>query len=135
MMDLLWGAGAMAAEEGTIRVFKTGATRDQDATKPDYEGFISPLVTKRFGQYMTKHRVQKDGNLRDSANWQKGIPKDAYVKSLTRHVEDVRLHHDGFADEATEDLESALCAVLFNAQGLLFELLLEKKGKRPDATR
>ena len=26
------------------RVFETGATRDTDAGKPDYEGFLSPLV-------------------------------------------------------------------------------------------
>ena len=30
-----------------MRHFGTGATRDQDTTKPDYEGFISPLVTKK----------------------------------------------------------------------------------------
>jgi hypothetical protein len=109
-----------------IRTFESGATRDIDSDKVDYEGFLSPLVTKRFGRYMHQHRVQADGTLRASDNWQRGMPKDAYVKSLTRHVEDVKLHHDGYGHEATEDIESALCAVIFNANGLLFELLKEK---------
>jgi hypothetical protein len=111
-----------------MRVFETGATRDVDTSKPDYEGFISPLVTKRFGAYMHGHRQQADGVLRASDNWQRGIPPVTYVKSLVRHMEDVRLIWDGFGDEAVErDFEQALCAVLFNAQGLLFELLMARR--------
>src|SRR5580698_7792736 len=63
-----------------FRTFETGATRNLDASKYDYEGFLSPLVMERFGQYMHKHRVQADGSLRDSDNWQKGIPLQAYMK-------------------------------------------------------
>lgn len=112
-----------------MRKFDTGATRDSDDTKPDLEGFVSPLVTKRYGQYMHKHRRQADGQLRASDNWQKGIPIDAYMKSLVRHVEDVRLHHDGYSDEAVEkDLENALCAVLFNTSGYLFELVSRRRA-------
>lgn len=59
-----------------MREFRTGATRDNDEGKYDYEGFYHPLVVKRFGQYMDKHRKQADGKLRDSDNWQKGIPKE-----------------------------------------------------------
>lgn len=111
-----------------MRQFATGATRDSDTDKYDYEGFISPLVTKRFAAYMHEHRKQADGNLRDSDNWQKGIEQKAYVKSLVRHMEDLRLHWDGFADEAVDkDFESVLCAVLFNAKGLLFETLKAKR--------
>ena len=73
---------------GKVRQFKTGATRDTDEGKYDYEGFISPLVLERFAQYMHKHRKQSDGNLRASDNWQKGIPKDAYIKSAWRHFVD-----------------------------------------------
>ena len=111
-----------------MRVFTTGATRDQDTTKLDYEGFISPLVAKRYAKYMHAHRKQADGTVRGSDNWQLGIEKEAYVKSLIRHVEDVKLHWDGFPDEAVDqDLESVLCAVLFNTSGLLFEILKEKR--------
>ena len=111
-----------------IRKFETGATRDLDTNKLDFEGFISPLVTKRYAQYMHQHRIQPDGTLRSSDNWQKGIPPDAYAKSLVRHMEDFKLHHDGFPEEAVDpDLESVLSAILFNAQGYLFEILKKKK--------
>ena len=107
-----------------MRQFKTGATRNSDNDKIDYEGFLSPIVLERFGQYMNKHRVQEDGKVRDSANWQKGIPKDAYMKSMLRHVMDVWTEHRGY--DSREGLEDALCAVLFNTQGYLFEILKDK---------
>lgn len=113
-----------------MRVFETGATRNVDDDKLEYEGFESALVTKRYAEYMHLHRRQADGQLRDPDNWQKGIPKAAYVKSLVRHVQDLRLHWDGAADEAVDqDLESVLCAVLFNTKGLLFELIKERRAK------
>lgn len=115
-----------------MRVFETGATRDVNDDKLAYEGFESALVTKRYAQYMHLHRHQADGKLRDPDNWQKGIPKAAYVDSLVRHVQDLRLHWDGAADEAVDrDFESVLCAILFNAKGLLFETLKEKRGQKP----
>lgn len=111
-----------------MRHFKSGATRDDDTDKLDPEGFDSPLVNKRFFQYMHSHRKQADGTLRGSDNWQTGIDKEAYVKSLVRHMEDLKLHWDGYADEAVEaDVEAVLCAVLFNCKGLLFEILKEKR--------
>jgi hypothetical protein len=115
------------------RQFDTGATRDSDTNKLDYEGFESPLVTKRFAEYMHKNRLQPDGSLRGSDNWQKGIPKEAYVKSLVRHVEDLKLHWDGFAEEAVDpDFEVVCCAIKFNVQGLLFELLQDKRTQALD---
>lgn len=118
-------------EPKSMRVFATGATRDLDETKIDYEGHISPLVTKRYGQYMHEHRKQADGKMRASDNWQLGIDKTAYLKSLVRHMEDVKLIWDGYPDEATEpDMEKALCAVIFNAQGLMFEILRAKRKPR-----
>ena len=116
------------AERRVMREFGTGATRDGADDKYDYEGFDSPLVTKRYAAYMHAHRKQADGTMRGSDNWQLGIPKEAYVKSLVRHMEDLRLHWDGYVDEAVDqDFESVLCAVLFNAKGLLFEVLKEKR--------
>ena len=108
-----------------MREFKTGATRDSEEGKYDYEGFYSPLVVKRFGQYMDKHRKQADGKLRDSDNWQKGIPKDAYIKSAWRHFMDWWMEHRGY--KSREGIEDALCALLFNVQGYLYEILKEKK--------
>ncbi|KKK57774.1 hypothetical protein LCGC14_3051090 [marine sediment metagenome] len=107
-----------------IRTFTTGATRDSEEGKHDYEGFLSPLVMKRFGEYMTKHRIQSDGSVRDSDNWQKGIPQTAYIKSAWRHFIDWWMEHRGLGSR--EGLEDALCALLFNIQGYLHEHL---KGK------
>ena len=106
-----------------VRQFETGATRSVDDDKLDYEGFFSPLVVHRFGEYMHKHRVQADGQRRASDNWQKGIPKSSYLKSLWRHFLDVWLYHRGYGSTATESLEDALCGILFNAQGYLHEIL------------
>lgn len=103
-----------------MRQFSTGATRDNDDTKNDYEGFLSPLVIERFGDYMTKHRHQADGQVRDSDNWQKGIPKEAYAKSMWRHFLSFWKVHRGYKDE---DIEESLCAIIFNAQGYLHEHL------------
>ena len=113
-----------------IRKFDTGATRDTDTGKLKYEGFIDPLVDKRYAQYMHGHRIQADGTLRDPDNWQKGIPLSAYGDSLVRHVVDFRLHFDGYQNEAVDpDIESVLCAIIFNARGYLFEHLKAKKKK------
>jgi hypothetical protein len=109
------------------RVFETGAVRDTDLNKLDYEGFIHPLVLERFAEYMHKHRIQSDGKLRDSDNWQKGIPKDAYMKSGWRHFMDWWKEHRGV--KSREGTEEALCAVIFNSMGYLFEILKEKNGK------
>jgi hypothetical protein len=110
-----------------VRVFETGATRDTDQGKLDYEGFLSPLVIERFAQYMHKHRIQSDGSLRDSDNWTKGIPKSAYMKSLWRHFMDVWKLHRGYKVDV--DLDEALCAMLFNVQGYLYEYLKAKEAQ------
>lgn len=102
-----------------MRTFSTGATRDSDDHKIDFEGFLSPIVLQRYGEYMHHHRKQADGKLRDSDNWQKGISKDAYMKSLLRHVHDVWMNHRGY--KGREDIQQALCGVLFNAMGYLYE--------------
>ena len=107
-----------------VRQFDTGATRDTDEGKPDYEGFLSPLVLARYARYMNKNRVQADGKLRDSDNWQKGIPLEAYMKSGWRHFfEWWRLHRESIDDTTgIEHIEEAMCALLFNVMGYLHEL-------------
>lgn len=112
---------------GKVRVFETGATRDGDDGKFDYEGFLSPLVIERFGQYMHLHRHQADGKLRDSDNWQRGIPKNAYIKSAWRHFLAWWKLHRGHTH--SEGLEDTLCAMIFNASGYLHELLKQKECK------
>lgn len=111
-----------------MRNFDTGATRDDCDDKYDYEGFYCPLVVERFGKYMHKHRKQADGKLRDSDNWQKGIPKTAYLKSAMRHLLDIWKQIRGHKGQ--DDLEDSLCATIFNIQGYLYEVLKEKRGNK-----
>lgn len=103
-----------------MRKFDSGATRDSDEGKYDYEGFFSPLVLERRAAYMHKHRVQVDGTLRDSDNWQKGMGLTVYMKSAWRHFMDWWKGHRADEAEATEE---AICALMFNAEGYLHELL------------
>lgn len=115
-------------EDAVMRQFETGATRNIDANKLDFEGFLSPLVLESFATYMHSHRIQKDGNMRASDNWQKGIPIDVYMKSLWRHFFDVWKQHRGLEAFSPDDghkltIEEALNAMLFNTQGYLHELL------------
>lgn len=115
-------------EGGENRVFSTGATRDTATDKPDYEGYLSPLVIQRFGQYMLKHQKQSDGTLRDSDNWQKGIPKNVYMKSAFRHFIDMWKEHRGIA--TPDGVEDNLCALIFNISGYLHEYLKSKKDNK-----
>jgi len=113
-----------------MRTFESGATRDSDEEKLDYEGFISPLVLKRYAEYMHKNRIQADGKLRASDNWQKGIPVDQYMKSKLRHFMDTWLIHRGHPARAVcSDQEEVLCAELFNTMGMLHEILREQENE------
>lgn len=116
-----------------IDKFSSGATRDGDTNKYDYEGFLSPLVIERFGQYMHKCRLLSDGSLRDSDNWQKGIPLPRYMKSGWRHLKEWWSLHRGYPvkdDKGVDvDIEESICGLMFNAMGYLHEILKEKQLK------
>lgn len=107
-----------------MRYFTTGAARNDDELKHDYEGFLSPLVLERFAEYMTKHRLQADGKIRSSDNWKKGIPIESYMKSHWRHFFSIWKSYSGLPTE--EDIEDSLCADIFNASGHLHEILKKK---------
>jgi hypothetical protein len=101
-----------------MKEFETGAYRDANDDKLDYEGFLSPLVLERYAQYMHKNRRQSNGEWRASDNWQLGIPLESYMKSLWRHFMAVwKGHRKG------EYSEDDLCAIIFNASGMLHERL------------
>ena len=107
-----------------LRRFPTGAIRDTAADKLDFDGFLAPEVIERFAAYMHKNRKLPDGTLRDSDDWQRGIPPDVYRKSLWRHFFDCwKLGRHGVTGDV---LEEALCAVIFNASGWLLELLKKR---------
>jgi hypothetical protein len=121
-------------DDGCLRTFDTGATRDTAEGKLDPEGFTSPLVMKQFYKYMNMNRLQSDGKIRDSDNWQKGITKNAYMKSLKRHCDDLWLEHRGHSTQAGK--VASLCGIMFNAMGYLYEHLKTSEiqdfdGKNP----
>lgn len=111
-----------------MRTFNSGATRNLDDEKLDLEGFLSPAVLNRYAEYMNKHRTQADGKLRDSDNWQKGIPLSAYMKSAYRHFFDWWANHRNVKEVVKEDVEESLCALLFNTMGYLHEYLKAKQS-------
>ena len=117
-----------------VRQFDTGAYRDTDDTKLDFEACFSPIVLERYAQYIASKRkvpTFKDNGVRPDDNWQMGIPKESYMKSRLRHIVASWKLHRGFDvyDEKGNkiDLIESLCAEMFNLQGHLFELLKEKK--------
>ena len=116
---------AYQVEVGKIRRFDTGATRDTDEGKLDYEGFLSPLVLERYAQFMHEHRHQSDGTLRAGDNWQKGMPLSSFMKSGWRHFMDWWKKNRSLTDGSPDkELEDAICGVLFNASGYLHEVLV-----------
>jgi len=111
-----------------IRAFSTGGTRDTDEGKNDYEGFLSPLVIKAFGDYMNMHRIQSDGSLRDSDNWQKFFGEkhlDICMKSLWRHFLDLWCLHRKV--KSREGIDEAICGILFNTMAYYHKILTDRE--------
>jgi len=109
-----------------IRKFETGATRDTADGKLDFIRALSPIVLRRYVQYLDKHRKLPDGSFRAFDNWKKGISPDVYLSSFGRHAIDVWLLEHGYYTEDNHgpvNVEDALCAVMFNTMGLLYEKL------------
>ncbi len=101
------------------REFTTGATRDNDDGKYDYEGFLSPMVLEAFAAYMHENRKTLSGDYRASDNWQKGIPCKEYIKSAYRHFHDwTKICRD---IPVPEGELGATMGVLFNVMGWVFE--------------
>ena len=123
-----------------IRIFESGATRDTDAGKLNYIRALSPIVLQYYVNYLGKHRVQSDGNLRDWDNWKNGIDKQTYLEGMDRHKMAVWLLHQGQQacdNHGSVTLEDSLCGVIFNAMGYLYELLKieTKPGDRGDVEK
>lgn len=118
------------AEE--IRTFPSGATRDTADNKLDYVKALSPIVLRRYVQYLDKHREQSDGSYRDFDNWKKGIDQDTYHSSGGRHFFDAWLLAEGYAtvdNHGPVEIEDVLCAQLFNIMGKLHEILKKKVAR------
>lgn len=109
--------------EPEVRVFESGATRSPLGNKLQYEGYLNPLVLKRFAEYMKKHQTQSNGEQRAADNWQKNIPLESLYDSKVRHDMDVWLYARGYEEEMEEDIEEALCAVMFNTMAILKQVI------------
>lgn len=137
-------------EQPKVRQFASGATRDTDEGKLNYRGFENPFVTKRFAEFMHRNRVQSDGSLRAADNWQKGITREAYMDSLERHFNEVKQMHEAIAGRDPhriraeragltvppiddEVLLDTLCAIVFNAQGMMLEIMKGTQLERETA--
>jgi len=121
-------------DDAAIRTFATGATRTAADNKLRFDGFLSPLSLVRYAEYMHEKREMPDGSRRDPDNWKKGITEQSYYESLLRHAVDLMLHNDGYPELAEEpDIESVVCAIMFNAHGLLHEKVKARLAKaKPD---
>jgi hypothetical protein len=106
------------------RVFASGASRDTDVGKLDFEGFLSPAVLQAFAEHMQANRQMADGSTREADNWQKGLPRRETMKSMWRHFFAVWLKWRTAPDN-TRDRRADLCALLFNVMAMLHEDIKE----------
>jgi len=104
----------------SIRTFSTGATRDTDTNKLDFDGFLCPLVLERYAEYMNANRKMADGSVRSSSNWKSGIPQEVYRKSGWRHFFSFWKHCLS-GNKALAMVDA--CALLFNVMGWMHEEL------------
>ena len=119
-----------------VVTFGTGATRSTE-TAFDPEGFISPGALAEYCRYMAEHRVQADGKLRDSDNWQKGMPTSRAFRSLNRHHLDAWLIHRGYPPVSADcsTLRGALCGIIFNALLILKNEVVDRDSREPEQKR
>lgn len=121
-----------------MNTFETGATRSEDTVRDDPDGYLSPLVMEMYFKYMTKHRVQADGLVREGDNWQKGIPLTRYMKGLWRHFFHMWQRHRGYEVTdplAADSIEEDMAAMFFNLQGYAHEYLKEKQSDAKRTTK
>jgi hypothetical protein len=97
-----------------IRKFKSGAIRDNEDQKEDYIETISWSAMKRYAKFMTAMK-SKYGE----GNFKKGIPIDAYERSLLRHIQKY-LENKYEGGQVEKELDH-LSAILFNCFGIIHE--------------
>ena len=102
-------------EEYGKRTFDTGAVRDSNEGKsrPD---LISPYFTERLG-----FRLAEGAKKYEENNWKKGIPDEAFLESLERHLVAYKM---GKTDE------DHLSALAFNCMGIIHNQEVRKLNKK-----
>ncbi len=125
-------------DNGLLRKSDTGAIRNSDVDKINYQGALSPLVLESYGQYIQKHSLLPDGTRRNNKNWQKlfGTPKEhrqVCIESAWRHFIDLLKEHDGY--DSQDGIDEALGGLMFNIQAYWFSLLKEGKDGNKSNTK
>lgn len=119
------------AKTNEERKFDSGATRSGTADRYDPEAALCPRVLERYCAYVHSCNRLADGSVRTDDNWQSGIPLPVYMKGMWRHFLHAWARHRGASvqdPQAAKAIEDDLCALIFNAQGYLHELL--KAGQK-----
>jgi Domain of unknown function (DUF1937) len=96
------------------RVFATGAKRDVEVGKLDFDGSFSPYALEAVAEYMHRHNSAAH---RAEENWKMGMPLRSFMKSGWRHF-----HAWWSSHYAAEPDKDAICGLIFNAMGYLHEL-------------
>ena len=117
--------GVPQTDDGTMRTFESGATRDTNDGKLNFAGFLSLPALTQYAKYMSMNRLQSDGGIRDADNWKAGFPIESYVESAFRHYLDWLKYHqsDNRTPEMNNEGIAAVCGLIFNAMGFLHEWL------------
>lgn len=97
-----------------MRTFKTGAVRDDETDKIDFVEPISWTAFARYAKYMTIKKAKYG-----QGNFKKGMPIDAYERSLLRHVHKYLVNKYEKGNE--EKGEDHLSAIIFNTFGIMHE--------------
>jgi hypothetical protein len=110
------------------RQWETGANRNTNEGKLEFARFLSPLVLKRYCEYMDKHRLLENGDYREPDNWKNLFGENhdqVCIDSLARHFLDLWVATEG--GKGREDRQDTLCAIMFNAMAILYKELKEKQ--------
>lgn len=125
-------------DNGLLRKSDTGAIRNSDVDKINYQGALSPLVLEAYGAYIQKHSLLPDGTRRNNKNWQNLFGtheehRQVCIESAWRHFLDVLMEHDGY--ESRDGIDEALGGLMFNIQAYWFSLLKEGKDDNKSNTK
>lgn len=99
--------------------------------KLHYLGYFSPHVLERIAEHMFENRFRQDGSVRPPDDWKSELTKEEFLESLLRHTVELWKIHEGELSDTPplEDLETTLCAIVFNSMGYLYHELAGGKTK------
>lgn len=114
--------------DAQMRLFGTGATRNNDPTRIDWVRMLSLPAMFEYARYMQRHQKQADGSMREFDNWKGvsgkgGFPLNEVAESLVRHVLDLAALDQGIEPMRECELKETCCAIIFNAMAYLHTII------------